>query len=490
MHLMHLSWAQAARYRIGVAGLCAVALLCAGHGGITARSAGPTQGDVRASRGATLAPLRTVRVGQNPVALAVDARGGHVFVVGESPLVGASLEGGQQPLPRGRGDVAMVDEATVVVRSTAPVGQSPAAVVVDAPTGRVFVYSTGKVDTSGGGRLNADPTVSVLDAATGALLRTVDVRVPVELPSNPTAPPRPEGLMAVDPSTGRVFVAAPSGLLVLDGKTGLIRRHIDLDGAPSFVAVGARAGRIYVGDASDARVDASGPIGPDGGFLAVLDLSTGRALTNTVLVNHAVAAAVDERANRVAVVERAFDQYPAFSYQTLDATSGAVVRTTIPSPPMLGDPACTPAAVPLAGRALVVCTPGGGDIAHNRAQVIVYVFDARSGRLVRTVTPTLPTITPTEAVARVAGSGPYFYQRQALAVDERDGRIIFTATVGAFYRAVGSVLCVFAARDGRALRCATAGMGPRDVAVDGGMRRAFITDGQAGTLDIFDAARL
>src|SRR5438105_12646625 len=125
----------------------------------------------------------------------------------------------------------LVSGVAVQTRRTGPilrivtVGRNPAAVDVDAQTGRAFIANT---DSN---------TVSVLDTTSGALVRTVHVGL------YPRA-------MAVDARTGRVFVAKSGGdspsVSMLDARSGLVLRTVHVGASPSGLAVDARTGRVFV----------------------------------------------------------------------------------------------------------------------------------------------------------------------------------------------------------------------------------------------------
>jgi YVTN family beta-propeller protein len=135
------------------------------------------------------AVLHTSAVGTNPTTLAVAARTGRVFVVN-----------------RGDGTVSVLDARTGAVLRTVAVGAiRPQAVsftnavdvVVDERDGRAVVLNGSARDRAGN---HTTGSVSVLDAGSGRLLRTVTVgRAPVAA--------------AVDETTGRLFVVnnAPEG---------------------------------------------------------------------------------------------------------------------------------------------------------------------------------------------------------------------------------------------------------------------------------------
>jgi len=180
--------------------------------------------------------LRTVG-GTHPGPMAVDARAGRVFV----------LNGGGGGTPNGM--VSILDSVTGRVVGNTPVGRmsagTPVTPVVDTRTGRVFVAN------DGGGT----GSVSVLDARSGALLRTV------------TVGPHPF-VMAVDGRSGRVFVTSlgamdaaglltgPGSVSVLDAQSGMLLRTVPVGVEPAVVAVDERAGRAFVvnvaGDSHDA----------------------------------------------------------------------------------------------------------------------------------------------------------------------------------------------------------------------------------------------
>ncbi len=116
-----------------------------------------------------------------PQSIAVDERSGRVFVISAGVLDAVTSA------PLGRGWVNVLDGVTGRVLNRSTVGVAPAAIAVDAASGRVFVVN------------NGDATMSVLDGATGRVLRTVAVGTPY-----PQA-------AAIDTRTGHVFVASAGG---------------------------------------------------------------------------------------------------------------------------------------------------------------------------------------------------------------------------------------------------------------------------------------
>lgn len=218
------------------------------------------------------------------------------------------------------------------VLGTVTVGQIPGWVAVDARTNRAFVSNV------------ADHTVSVLDARSGAVLRTialgghepntlaVDVRTGrVFVLSLPTwtadvldaatgARLRTVALdtfdLAVDEPTGRVLATGPdpslgfSTVSVLDGRTGtLLQAHRVSLNVTSAIALDSRTHRAFVTDL-------------DGGVEMIVDTASGRALRTVAVGNSPVQVAVDTRSGRAFVMNDGAD-----TVSVLDARSGAVLRT-------------------------------------------------------------------------------------------------------------------------------------------------------------------
>ena len=180
--------------------------------------------------------------------------------------------------------VSMLDARSGAVLRTVRVGGSPQAIAVDTTAGHVFVANQG-------GR-----SVSMLDARSGAVLLTAPIA------GDPTT-------LAVAEHAGRVFVtdANANNLSVLDARTGAVLRSFNLHGGPFTMAVAERAGRVFVGTLM-------------GSSVSMLDARSGMVL-RTVRVGIAPnALAVDEQSGRVFVT----------SGEILDARTGAVLHTTQP----------------------------------------------------------------------------------------------------------------------------------------------------------------
>ena len=450
-----------------------VVSLCAWPGPVTGHATGVRSGRALSS-GTASALVRTVRVGQHPVLMAVDARDHHVFVASAGRLAGDFV------LPSGPGSVSMVDERTGAVLRTVAVGRSPVAIAVDAPTGRVFVLSAGAINTVAG-PVSVGGSVAVLDAATGAPLRTVAVDpVPVTLSSAGAGPTARQALV-VDPTRGRVYAVVSTGVLVLDGATGLVRRQIELDGPPSVAALDAADGLLYVGDADDPTLPT--PPLPEGGyvgFLTALDLATGRARANPLLKQQGVGAiAVDTRAGRVLVVEPHGVSERAFVDVFAARTGAHLRRITLPGAFGQGD--CVVALDGARGRAFVLYTPSGYD-AQNGFGATLYVLDTTSGSVL-------------QATPLASGGGGYFLGR-AVAVVAPPARVLVATASGGLSEPPGSVavsssdVAVFDAPSLRSLAPLPVGGGPQDVAIDEQAQRVFITNEHDNTLSVFDARRL
>ena len=261
-------------------------------------------GDVRVLDATSGATIATVPI-SNPTALAGDGRSGRVFVASN----GHAAYSGDSP-----SSLVMLDAASgAVVTTTAGIGGQ---IAVDESAGRVFV---GHVDSEGT-RLTL--RVSVLDATTGRVLRTINIG------QNGDAY---LAALAVDQATGRVFIASYFGLQALDPATGRLRT---LDaGAPNAIAVDARGGRVYA-----TYVDTTNqygiPVGP--GSVAVFDATTGARLTTVTVGQGPDAVAVDEASGRVLVLDQR-------GVDALDAAAGVTTRV---QPPLPADPIAPAAAQP------------------------------------------------------------------------------------------------------------------------------------------------
>jgi YVTN family beta-propeller protein len=164
--------------------------------------------------------LRTVAVGQSPVAVTVDADTHHAFVLN----AGRHTAKGDTA-----GTVSVLDTRTDRLLRT-QVGLDANAVAVDVRQGRLVAANTGS------------DSVSLLDARTGTLLRTVAVGWA----------PR---ALAVDERRARVFIVNEDDgtISVLDARSGATLYTIQIDHhavalplSPYAIAVDEARDRVYV----------------------------------------------------------------------------------------------------------------------------------------------------------------------------------------------------------------------------------------------------
>jgi len=137
--------------------------------------------------------LRTIPVGKNPVALAVDERAARIIVIARGPIDGAGVA-------LGNGTITELDAVSGRIVRTAAVGRNPSAVAVDARDGRVIVASMGAIDTMG--NYDGAGRVTELDERTGATLRSVAVGIAPQY-------------LALDEHAGRVVVTSAGGTVIV-----------------------------------------------------------------------------------------------------------------------------------------------------------------------------------------------------------------------------------------------------------------------------------
>lgn len=188
----------------------------------------------------TLQPVRSLRVGGSSAFLAVDSGARRAYV-----------------LDAAAGRVTTLDSKSGAVLATATVVAGATGIQVDERAGHVFVESAG---AAGFGLTRAGPgTVSMLDAGTGRLLRTVQVG------------PLPFGA-AVDAAHHRLFVGSfdaadtpgPGRVQVLDTASGALLRSIMVSTNPFSLSVNPQDERLAV-----SGID-SGPL-PSNGWTGAVD---------------------------------------------------------------------------------------------------------------------------------------------------------------------------------------------------------------------------
>jgi DNA-binding beta-propeller fold protein YncE len=316
--------------------------------------------------------LHTIVLHGQAYDLAIDARAHRAVVIGVTagiPFMGYA---------------STIDTVTGHLVRTVTLSPNPTDLAGDERTGRVFITDIG------------DGTVSVLDARSGALLRTVTVG---------EMQPHDLRRIAVDARTDRVFVSsspvtmrnpALSAVHMLDARTGAVLRTTMTGGGS--LAVDALGGQAFVANLT-------------GNNISVLDGHTGTRARTIALGagTGALRLAADERTGRVFV---ATDE----GLRVIDARTERVLRA-IPLPGVRND-----ALEVDQGRGRVIVVDG-----RNVPPYASYlrILDARTGALLRATA--VPDVYP-------------------VVLDRRWGRVILgTANrVRAFDVRTGALLWTFA----------------------------------------------
>lgn len=416
--------------------------------------------------------LRTVRVGLRPGAIAVDERTRQAFVV-DARLVKANGH------PGGRGSVSVLDAGTGAVVRTTAVGAGADGVAIDELAGRAFIANAG------------DSTVSVLDAGTGAVVRTTAVGADAGGPGGQV----PVAVVA-DARIGRVLVPTSDGmrgaLIVLDSRTGAVRQTLTGYGPGIQVAVDDRDGKAFVGD----TIERAGQGSP--ARISIIDPMSGATRRTFTLPAASDAAsvfpdkigglAVDARAGRLVVAHAAIggraedvEAGPPSAVNILDAATGAVRATT--TVVGLADVIAIDQG---AGRA-VVAAPCDAAAGAPACQARVSVLDIGRGA-VRGVSR-LPTSSATTDRTYRA------YPRAvvvSVAADEHQGRAFVSfqtvATTQDGDEALGTgQVAIVNTGTGRLVRTIAVGKGGGGIAVAPHERRVFVANRDDGTVSVLDA---
>jgi DNA-binding beta-propeller fold protein YncE len=293
---------------------------------------------------------RIIAVGQNPTAVTVDTQTERAFVLNLGTL-------DRFGNPAGPGSVSVLDTGSGDVLGTTIVGTDPNAAAVDEASGRVFVVNGGSFDSYG--RLTGPGSVSVLDARTGRVLRTV---------AGGVAP----GAVEVDQQTERVFVINRGtggnnrgSVSMLDARTGSLMRTVRVGVYPASAAIDVPLGRLFVANLVSNTV-------------SVLDARRAMLLLTIMLGQSpgtAAAMAVDARTQRVLVLSLpshlAGEGGGVLGHvTTLNVTTGRLVRVVpLQEPTALG-------ADQWSGHAFV----SGGTVRSGS----VSMLDTRSGTVLTT----------------------------------------------------------------------------------------------------------
>ena len=206
----------------------------------------------------TGAAMRTTYVAPGPLALAVDEHTGRVFVA-------------SQGAPNHPGSVSVLNAAQGTLLHTTVVGRGPAAIAVDEALGRIFILNL------------IDQSMSMLDSASGHLMRTIPVALAPakysESPScrgmdtldvcygettagrmlalttqgaDPSLRQSAQGLV-VDPVRNHLFVVATvrNTVLEFDARTGMLLHTIHVGRAPCALVIDPHTGDAVVTNLDD-----------------------------------------------------------------------------------------------------------------------------------------------------------------------------------------------------------------------------------------------
>lgn len=369
----------------------------------------------RGPRGATL-PLALLALASLSAALLLRVHPGgpagpQTIRVGRNPsaIAVASASGRLVVANEDDGTLSLLDARSGALLRTVPLGQHPTALALDEAAGRVFTLNTTLTTATAALPYPATvgvATLSVLDLHTGALLRTVPAG------ASPT-------VLAVDEPGGRLVVASSGDdtVRLLDARTGQVLRTVALNGRPQSVAVAPAAGRVFVS------------IEGRQGRVVMVDSRTGR-LVRTLTLGQPVGAVVAvPHAGRLVVSSDG-------QLQLRDLHSGALVGTV------------HAAVVPLQP------TAGGQVLVRGRAGL--RLLDARTGRWAG------PWVLSDRAVQLVWS--------EDVAPDSRSGTVVV-----AVQPARGpSALAVLNGHSGRVRRLIPVGPAVGALAVDARTHTAFV----------------
>lgn len=359
----------------------------------TAGAGAREPGQVSLLATATGVLLRTVSVGLDPTALAVDERAGRVLVVnhqsGSVSVLDARSGRRIATVPVGLlpravavderrgcalivsdvGRVSLLDTRRATVLRAVAVGLSAWDVAVDEGSGHAVVVGT-RLDRAGQLR----GSVSLLDVATGRVLYQVAVGL---LPRS----------VVLDTWRGRavVFNADNPSMGVLDTRRGLLLRTIHLSPPPAAAGVDEPSGRVFV--LSDAAAS-----------LRVLAATTGQLLATVAVGPNAGPALTRPPGDQAAVPDRR-DGPASMLYTVADDPPGALLAVD-----------------GWRGRVIVASTSPAARATLAMPARQVSVVDARSGAVLRTI--------------------PFDGAPVAVAVDELRGRAVVLTSAGAISRPV------------------------------------------------------
>jgi len=385
-------------------------------------------------RGGGLSPYRDVA--SSP---AVDENTGAVFI-GTQGITAAGHVTGD-------GRVLMLDGSTGAVAHSVTVRHFPWAIITDAADNRVMVGAAG-CPQRGGACPSEAPTVSVLDARAGAVVRTVGG---VELT------PLHSGSLLVAKPTPRVLVLGcdKDGVRALDVMNGRLLNSTALQGCATAAVADESVGRVIVG---------SGVVNLQTfamtSMVSFVRVSDGKVLHTESIYQFLNPAVIDERRHRaffLGTIPRG-EIHGQPTIRVVDTRTGAmlqIVTLGFQSQPFVL------AVDSRAGRVFI--DSGGGDNT-------VYMLDAATGQLLRRV------VIAADAGGRIL---------QTL-VDEPSGHVL--TMNGATDGITGSVtMAVLDAKQGTVLHTTRLGVIAGYMALDGRTERAFIFSQDNATVSILDA---
>ncbi len=410
-------------------------------------------------------------VGANPIAITVDEHTQRVFVLTRGPLGKGPL-----PEPTGPGGVSVLDAATGRLVRTTQVGIDPVQMVLGVAARRLYVVNQGRL---GDELYPVGPgSVSILDAATGVSIRTTQVGT---------------GVMAltVDERRGRAFtltsdLGATNGhssgtTSVLDARTGALLRTLP-GVSGTALAVSALTGRLFV--ASDLScpptVSDTNPVNP--GCLEVFNAMTGRRLA-TLPLSQTVglrAMAVDDVAGRVVAMLEGMrggvvnEQYASHA-AVFDAATGTLLHSAKTSRDRSADAFALSVT---AGRAVMINGPDGYDIQmNNSGSADISVVQTRDGQVLRTVGGTVGLYGLTADAVIDAQIGHIVVLTQPLS--NAQGALAGPAT-----------LTILDVRTGRLLRTRQGQMGDVALGLDAQHGCLFVANARSNTVRMLDVTRL
>ncbi len=171
-----------------------------------------------------------LEVDLNPVAVVIDDKVRHAFAISQGAI-------GNLGEPLEAGTVTMIDIATGTVVRTTQVGIAPISAAVDERNDRVFVVNQGAFDPSG--RQSSSGSVSILDATTGDLLRTVQVGIGA---LQIAVANRVERVLVIN----REIASETGSVTILDNRSGETLGEIRVDSYPVDVAVSSQQNIAFV----------------------------------------------------------------------------------------------------------------------------------------------------------------------------------------------------------------------------------------------------